>query len=163
MAKPTKYARLKPHNPKRKHFLRSYHLSMASPEGNLLPGGVRFEVTRGWYPVTEEVAARLAEVHQVESDPDSPLAFDVVNTIEEARAIDAREKAERDRRAGIVAQNDLQSGDVAEGRRPAATVLAEAPAREPRIPEAQRGIRRGVRSPSERATRPADEHERERA
>jgi hypothetical protein len=78
----TTYVRLKPYDVRRRHVLRRYTFR-----------GIKFHVERGWYRVTDEVAAGLREIRQVARDPHSPLAFDVV-TEAEATAIDAREQEE---------------------------------------------------------------------
>jgi len=62
-----KLVRLKPHDPKKGHVIRRYTAF-----------AVRFEEARGWYKVSDEVAAYLSTVHQRPSDEDSPLAFDVL-------------------------------------------------------------------------------------
>lgn len=81
----TQLARLKPYDGKR-HVLRSYTVF-----------GIKFVGERGWYKVDDDVASYLETVRQVESDPDSNAAFDVC-TEEEARKIDAAEKAKASRR-----------------------------------------------------------------
>lgn len=155
----TKLVRLKRHDPRRRHVLRSYMHG---------PSGKRFEEKRGWYVVPGELAAKLAKVRQIESEDESPLAFDIC-TLAEAKAIDAREKVITERRAAAADANDLTSSDVADGRRRAADVAGEvapeektvaAPLRRApasRIPKGQRGIRRGVRDPRERSMRPAED------
>lgn len=52
--------------------------------------GLRFLEERGWYEVSEDIAAQLAELHQEHYDLDSPDLFDVC-TPEEAAAIDEKE------------------------------------------------------------------------
>jgi len=89
MATQTMLVRLKPYNPKRVHLLRRFTYR-----------GVRFMEDRGWYRVDEEIAGYLRDVRQVDSDPDSPLAFDVC-TEEEARAIEEKERKEKRRRARV--------------------------------------------------------------
>jgi hypothetical protein len=143
----TKLARLKPYDPRRRHLLRSFMHG---------PSGKRFEEKRGWYRVTDGVAKYLARVHQVESDPESPLAFDVC-TLEEAKAIDAREKVVAERRAGAADANDLTTGDLGENRRRAADVAPDEVVDVRRVPKGQRSIRRGVRDPRDRSMRPAED------
>ena len=75
-----KLVRLKPHDPKKGHVIRRYTAF-----------AIRFEEARGWYKVSDEVAAYLSTVHQRPGDEDSPLAFDVC-TDDEAKSLDAREK-----------------------------------------------------------------------
>lgn len=153
----TKYVRLKPYDPRRRHLLRSFMHG---------PSNQRFEEKRGWYVVPDPLAKYLSAVHQIESDPDSPLAFDVC-TLEEAKAIDAREKKTAEKRAAAGEANDLTTNELGENRRRAADLAdggALAPARaavaaRKSVPAAQRSIRRGVRDPRDRSMRPATEDE----
>jgi hypothetical protein len=152
----TKLARLKPHDPRRRHLLRSYMHG---------PSGKRFEEKRGWYRVTDELARSLARVHQVETDPESPKAFDIC-TLEEAKAIDKKERVVLERRAGAADANDLTTSDLGENRVRAADLGARdgdevgkrpVARKTSRVPKGQRNIRGGVRDPRERSTRPADD------
>lgn len=82
------FVRLKRHNGKQ-HVLRRYTVF-----------GIKFEESKGWYEVQDDVGAYCKTVKQVQDSPDSQYsaaAFDVVDTIEEARGLDAaeRKKAER--------------------------------------------------------------------
>lgn len=149
----TKFVRLKPFDPRKRHVLRTY-----------MHGATRqnFDEARGWYSIDDEpLAAYLAIVHQVESDPDSPHAFDVC-TFEEAQAIDARERKASTGPASAAAAVDLTTNDLGVNRVRARAVAAAAAAAghevpEALIPKAQKGIRRGVRQPQERSMRPAEE------
>jgi hypothetical protein len=78
----TVLVRLKAHDPRRGHVLRRYTY-----------GGIKIEGSRGWYRVEKDVAEYLKTVRQVDTDPHSPLAFDVA-TEDEARRIDAEEAAQ---------------------------------------------------------------------
>lgn len=79
------FARLKPYDGKR-HVRRSYTVF-----------GIKFVENRGWYKVDEPVAAYLATVRQVDSDPDSNPAFDLCSEAE-AKAIDNKERLKAIRR-----------------------------------------------------------------
>lgn len=78
----TLLVRLKPHDPRRGHVLRRFTYR-----------GIKFHEERGWYVVDRAVADYLRKVPQRETDPHSPLAFDVA-TEEEAKGVDAREADE---------------------------------------------------------------------
>jgi hypothetical protein len=78
----TMLVRLRPHDPRRGFVLRRFTYQ-----------GIKFYEERGWYVVNKAVADYLSKVVQRETDPHSPLAFDVA-TEEEARALDAREEHE---------------------------------------------------------------------
>jgi hypothetical protein len=95
-----KLVRLKPHDPKKGHVIRRYTAF-----------GVRFEEARGWYKVSDEVAAYLGSVHQRPGDDDSPLAFDVC-TEEEAQRLEAAEKKKAEERARAAEPNVAQPHDV---------------------------------------------------
>jgi hypothetical protein len=95
-----KLVRLKPHDPKKGHVIRRYTAF-----------GVRFEEARGWYKVSDEVAAYLATVHQRPGDEDSPLAFDVC-TDDEAQRMEAAEKKKAEERARAAEPNVAQPYDV---------------------------------------------------
>lgn len=95
-----KLVRLKPYDPKKGHVIQRYTAF-----------SIRFEERRGWYKVSDEVAAYLATVHQVPSDEDSPLAFDVC-TDEEAQRLEAAEKKKAEERARAAEPNVAQPYDV---------------------------------------------------
>ncbi len=99
MEEKTMLVRLKPYNKKKGNVLRRYTYR-----------GIRFQESRGWYRVTHEVADYLQKVHQISSDEDSPLAFDVC-TEDDAKAIDKREA--QDARKATPAE---QAVDVTEAR-----------------------------------------------
>jgi hypothetical protein len=147
-----KFVRLKPFDPRKRHLLRTY---MHGPTRQ------SFDEARGWYSVDEPLAAYLAKVHQVESDPESPSAFDVCS-FAEAQAIDARERKAATGPASAADAVDLSTSDLGENRAraravAAAVAAAENAAPEALIPKAQKSIRRGVRQPQERSMRPAEE------
>lgn len=102
----SKLVRLKPHAPKRGHFLRQYTYG---------PTRTKFEEKRGWYKVDDVVATYLKTVKQRESDPMSPLAFDVC-TPAEAAAIDrAERRKDNERRTAAEASRepvDMTSSSV---------------------------------------------------
>ena len=70
-----------------------------------------FEETKGWYRVSDDVAAYLATVHQVPNDEDTPLAFEVC-TEKEARRIDAVEKKQSEQRAHARTPNVARSHEI---------------------------------------------------
>jgi hypothetical protein len=161
-----RYVRLKPYDPKIGHVLRSYFYAPADDRGRPAPGAQRFEEKRGWYRVTAEVAKYLSTVHQVETNPRSPLAFDVC-TYEQAQQIDEAERGDRDARASAVNANDLTTADLGENRvrardiaaaeDRAAAQAAPPPPRHRVVPTGQREITRGVRDPRARSMRPVEE------
>jgi hypothetical protein len=71
-----------------------------------------FEEKKGWYRVSDEIAAYLATVHQVPNDEDTPLAFDVC-TEEEAKRIELAEKKKAEERARAAEPNVAAPHDVA--------------------------------------------------
>jgi hypothetical protein len=109
-----KLVRLKPHDPKKGHVIRRYTAF-----------AVRFEEARGWYKVSDEVAAYLSTVHQRPSDEDSPLAFDVCSE-EEAQRVEAAEKKKAEERARAAEPNVATPYDVS--ARPADLTTADLPA-----------------------------------
>jgi hypothetical protein len=129
-----KLVRLKRRDPKRGHVLRRYTAF-----------GVRFEEKKGWYRVSDEVAAYLAQVHQLDGDDDSPLAFDVC-TPEEAEALEAAEKKKADERARATEPHVTDAVDAPAHATAAAdlttadlTTADLAPARTSREPRGRRG------------------------
>jgi len=95
-----KLVRLKPYDPKKGHVIQRYTAF-----------SIRFEERRGWYKVSDEVANYLSTVHQVPTDEDSPLAFDVCSE-EEAQRIEAVEKRKAEERARAAEPNVAQPYDV---------------------------------------------------
>ena len=95
----TMLVRLKPYNKKKGHVLRRY-----------LYRGIRFQESRGWMRVRNEVADYLKSVHQIPDDQDSPEAFDICSE-KEAKAIDKKEK--QDARVALPAED---AKDVTEAR-----------------------------------------------
>jgi hypothetical protein len=89
--------RLKPYDPKRRHVMQSYTHA---------PSGLRFEAARGWYKVDASIAAYLKTVAQIENDPDSPLAFDVM-TDDQALEVDEREEVQKQQKASAANPNEL--------------------------------------------------------
>jgi hypothetical protein len=121
-----KLVRLKPHDPKKGHVIRRYTAF-----------GVRFEEARGWYKVSDEVAAYLATVHQRPGDEDSPLAFDVC-TDDEAQRMEAAEKKKAEERARAAEPNVAQPYDVS-ARVPDLTTADLPPPRSARAAGSRRG------------------------
>jgi hypothetical protein len=118
-----KLVRLKPHDPKKGHIIQRYTAF-----------STQFEERKGWYRVSDEIAAYLATIHQVPNDEDTPLAFDVC-TDEEARNIEATEKKKAEERARAAEPNvanprdiepvgDLTTADLRDPGRRAAKVAA---------------------------------------
>lgn len=83
-----KYARLKPYNEKQRHLLRRLNFLgfkfIGSERGN----------KPTWYTVPEDICEDLGEINQTPNDPDTPKAFDIVNTEAEKNKIE-REEDER--------------------------------------------------------------------
>ena len=101
----SKLVRLKPHDPKKGHVIQRYTAF-----------STQFEERKGWYRVSDEIAAYLATIHQVPNDEDTPLAFDVC-TDEEARNIEATEKKKAEERARAAEPNvamprNVDGGDL---------------------------------------------------
>jgi hypothetical protein len=88
-----KLVRLKPLDKKKGHIIQRYTAF-----------STQFEERRGWYRVSDEIAAYLSTVHQVPNDEDSPLAFDVC-TEEEAKRIEVAEKKKAEERAHAAEPN----------------------------------------------------------
>lgn len=120
-----KLIRLKPLDAKKGHVIRRYTAFSTT-----------FEEHKGWYRVSDPVAAYLATVHQVPNDEDTPLAFDVC-TQEDAKRIDAAEKKRAEERARAAEPNvaaprdltvvggDLTTADLREpNRRPRGTATS---------------------------------------
>ena len=95
-----KLIRLKPFDAKKGHVIRRYTAFQTT-----------FEEHKGWYRVSDHVAAYLATVHQMADDEDSPRAFDVC-TKEEAERIDAAEKKKAEERARAAEPNVATARDV---------------------------------------------------
>jgi len=109
-----KLVRLKPYDPKRGHVLRRYTAF-----------GVRFDESRGWYRVSDEVAAYLAGVREQPGLDYTPLAFDVCSE-EEALALEAREKKEQEECAVASAPNVATAHDVSQRTPPVSPDLTTA-------------------------------------
>jgi hypothetical protein len=82
-----KLIRLRPLDAKKGHVIRRYTAFSNT-----------FEEAKGWYRVSDAVAAYRATVHQVPNDEDTPLAFDVCSQ-EEAERIELAEKKRAEERA----------------------------------------------------------------
>jgi len=95
-----KLIRLKPFDAKKGHLVRRFTAFSTT-----------FEEHKGWYRVSDEVAAYLATVHQEPNDEDSPWAFDVC-TKDEAEKIDLAEKKKAEERARAVEPNVATARDI---------------------------------------------------
>ncbi len=96
----SKLVRLKPHDPKRGHVIQRYTAF-----------STQFEEKKGWYRVSDEIAAYLGTVHQVPNDEDTPLAFDVC-TEEEAKRLEAAEQKKAEERARAAEPNVAAPHDI---------------------------------------------------
>ena len=117
-----KLVRIKPYDPKRGHVVRRYTVF-----------SIRFDETRGWYRVADEVADYLGKVHQAPHDEDSPLVFDVC-TEAEAHALEEAERKKAEERAKAAEPNvatpyDLTTADLGSHRSvaPAAPAMPAPP------------------------------------
>ncbi len=121
-----KLVRIKPYDPKRGHVVRRYTVF-----------SIRFDETRGWYRVADEVADYLGKVHQAPHDEDSPLVFDVC-TEAEAHALEEAERKKAEERAKAAEPNvatpyDLTTADLG-SHRSVAPAPAATPAPTPAAP-----------------------------
>lgn len=76
----TMLVRIKPYDKKKGYVLQRYNYA-----------GILFDVRRGWYEVSEEIAKYLKTIRQVGGIEETPFAFDVC-TKEEARTLDDTER-----------------------------------------------------------------------
>ncbi len=74
--------RLKAFNPRRGFVLQRYTVF-----------GIRFEAGTGWSSVEPDVAEYLRSVHERDTDPGSPLAFDVCTKAEAEAMVEAERRA----------------------------------------------------------------------
>ena len=121
-----KLVRIKPYDPKRGHVVRRYTVF-----------SIRFDETRGWYRVADDVADYLGKVHQAPHDEDSPLVFDVC-TEAEAHALEDVERKKAEERAKAAEPNvatpyDLTTADLG-SHRSVAPAAAATPAPAPAAP-----------------------------
>lgn len=101
--------RLKPYDKKRGHTLRSYSYA-----------GIKFLNERGWYRVDADIADYLANVVHQDTQPNSPLAFDVCSP-EKAEALTKRESLAHARATGPAPATEpvaTARHHVTEARRP---------------------------------------------
>ncbi len=96
-----KLVRLKPLDAKKGHVIHRYTAFSTT-----------FEERKGWYRVSDEIAAYLATVHQVPNDEDTPLAFDVCSE-EEAKRVEIAEKKKAEERARAAEPNVAMPHEVA--------------------------------------------------
>ena len=80
-----KLVRLYPHNPRRGWFVQTY----LDPGLGERKGGMKFVGKRGWYQVTDDVAAELEDVLQKQGDPRSGPAFLIAKDAKHAKVLDA--------------------------------------------------------------------------
>lgn len=95
----SKLVRIKKHNGKT-HVLKTYTVF-----------GIKFDESKGWYEVDDDVAEYLASVKQVADGPDaeySAPAFDIAESKQEALAIEEREKKIAQRRTADQANNAMR-------------------------------------------------------
>lgn len=135
----TMHVRLKPYNPKRGHVLRKW------TDG---PSRMKFEESMGWYLVDANgfvdangrtLVERLGAARNGDTDPNSPLAFDVC-TEAEAKEIDKREAKEKERRDATT-PTDLTTRDLAPARERSMRGVEEPPKRRGRPPRAASAMR----------------------
>jgi hypothetical protein len=105
----SRHVRLKPYNKQKGHVMRQFYSG----------SGHRFHANRGWYRVSLDMANELKKVRQIETDPDSPDAFDI-KTKEEAYEIDLKERAPM-HQALATSPLDFVGGDAADKTAPVAT------------------------------------------
>ncbi len=77
--------RLYPYNKRRGWLIRTY----LDPQLGTRKGGMKFLGHRGWYEVSDEIAAELEDVLQVDTDPRSGPAFLVARNSAHAKKLDA--------------------------------------------------------------------------
>lgn len=127
-------ARVKPYNKRRGQLVRRITI-----------GHVRYDESRGWYAVSNDVAERLRDVRVNNSDLESPLVFDVA-TRSEAEALMEQERMAREKaspsnpnKIGVVTRADLPrlSDDEKESK------PSTEPAEEKKPSEPVRRTRRG--------------------
>jgi hypothetical protein len=95
-----KLVRIKPFDTKKGHVIRRYTVFATT-----------FEEHKGWYRVSNEVAAYLATVRQTPNDEDTPYAFDVV-TQDDAEKIDQAERKKAEERARAAEPNAVAARDL---------------------------------------------------
>jgi len=74
--------------------------------------GIKFQVEKGWYKVDDDVAEYLKDVPQKDHGPDaefSAKAFDIVDTLEEAKEMDEREQTKAVRNVPERAERKIRS------------------------------------------------------
>lgn len=106
--KKTYYVRIRPVDQRRGNVLKSY---------TLVQDGITFQEKRGWYTVDESIARKVVDIHQNPADEQSPFAFDVCASKEEAERLDNADKKALIKRARAEEANDLTTRDLAGGRR----------------------------------------------
>lgn len=104
------WVRLKPRNEKKGIVLRRYSAF-----------GMRFDEKLGWYVVPATISLSdgrkvnvreyLGSVRNDNDDPDSPLAFDVMNE-KDARALDAKERKDAEQRASAIDARPMAPVDM---------------------------------------------------
>ncbi len=115
----SKLVRIKPYNPKRGQLLRRYVVS-----------GIRFDVNRGWYKVDAELAKYLAGItNGGDTDPEAPLAFDVMDEVD-AKKLEAAEAAAKEP-APAAQPQDVSTGNLSTADLPQPTRVTKPPAPAP--------------------------------
>ena len=111
------WVRIKPRNDRRGNRARRFMIF-----------GIRFEEEKSWYKVSGQISAVvggeetrvnmrkfLSVIRNDNDDPESAPVFDIVNSLEEAQAIDAAEEAERKGDRSRRAPVDATTADLAGG------------------------------------------------
>jgi len=104
---PVLYARVKPYDPARGHFVQRFFVPWM---GRVIEGGDGKYQAIGWVRVTEKQAVLLKQYRQNDRDGDmSPLVFDIVDE-DQRRKIDVAE--ENARRSGAVFQRERRERSI---------------------------------------------------
>ena len=143
------YVRLRPYNPRKGHLLRVYvHRSHKFVHGK-------------WYEVSDAMGEELSMVVSRQDDEDSPLAFDIFETKEDAQDLLRAERIEREKAkanvddpevVGVLTTSDLNDDEAAQAARAkrAAENLERAKAK--RAEEKEKAERKAKREQRKAAT-----------
>ena len=93
----SKLVRLYPHNPRRGWLIRTY----LDPALGDRKGGMKFVGKRGWYDVSDAVAAELEDVRQVDTDPRSGPAFLIARDAKHAKRLEEDLRDPEDEEASV--------------------------------------------------------------
>lgn len=113
-----KFVRLKPYNG-RTHVKRTHTVF-----------GIKFQEANGWYKVDDDVAEYLTTVKMFDHGPDAEFsadAFDVVDTLDAAKQIDAKEKAKDRRNVAELAERKVRVHTPTRTAAPRSAPKQEAP------------------------------------